>query len=99
MKREPKLFRCVAERNLGIRGANGRQVNPFHIRDIFDPNLTMQVEKRTWDCLKATSERALRKWFDEAVQQNIQGLRGFRLVEVTEIEGLTQCDMHEDESC
>lgn len=80
-----KTFRAVAEKSHGIIGNNsGRQVNPFHIRDIFDPNLRIRVERRTWDAIPATSERAARRLFAEACAE-VADMRGFKLVSLTEV--------------
>lgn len=80
-----KTFRAVAEKSHGIvHSRTGRQVNPFHIRNIFDPSLKMNVERRTWDCIPATSERAARRLFDEA-RASSTDLRGFKLVSLVEV--------------
>ncbi len=81
-----KTFRAVAEKSHGIRSSRGegRLINPFHIRDIFDPNLKVQVERRTWDSIEATSERAARRLFDEACASSAD-MRGFKLVSLVEI--------------
>jgi hypothetical protein len=79
-----KTFRVVAEKSHGIVGSGGRHVNPFHIRNIFDPNLTVRVERRTWDAIQATSERAARRLFDEACKSSAD-MRGFKLVSLVEV--------------
>lgn len=79
-----KTFRAVAEKSHGIKGANGRLVNPFHVRNIFDPNLKLTLERRTWDSIQATSERAARQLFDEACKTSTD-MRGFKLVSLVEV--------------
>jgi len=80
-----KTFRAVAEKSHGIRSARyGRSLNPFHIRNIFDPDLKIEVERRTWDSIPATSERAARRLFDEACKTSAD-MRGFKLVSLVEV--------------
>jgi hypothetical protein len=79
-----RTFRVVAEKSHGIIGNSGRTLNPFHIRNVFDPNLTIRVERRTWDRIPATSERAARRLFDEACAAN-GDMRGFKLVSLVEV--------------
>lgn len=80
-----KHFRAVAEKSHGIkRGYSERPVNPFHIRDIFDPNLKITVERRTWADIPATSERAARALFAEAVAK-VPDMAGFKLTSLVEI--------------
>lgn len=80
-----KTFRAVAEKSLGIPSAVfGRSLNPFHIRNLFDPDLKIRVVQRTWDSIPATSERAARRLFDEACQTSAD-MRGFKLVSLTEV--------------
>lgn len=80
-----KRFKVVAEKSHGIRNAQGHQINPFRIRDIFDPNLKMDVERRTWDALEAPSERAVRRFFAKACAENYDGLRGFTIASIEEV--------------
>lgn len=75
-------FKVIAEKSHGIRGANGRPVNPFLIRNIFDPDLRCTVERRTWDEIEAQSEKELRRLFDEAGSATA----GFRLVHIERID-------------
>lgn len=80
-----KTFRAVAEKSHGIRSSrSGAPINPFHIRNIFDPNLKIQVERRTWDSIPATSERAARLLFEEACESSAD-MRGFKLVSLVEV--------------
>jgi hypothetical protein len=80
-----KTFRAVAEKSHGIvHSRTGRHVNPFHIRNVFDPNLKLNIERRTWDSIEATSERAARKLFAEACESSAD-MRGFRLVSLVEV--------------
>lgn len=93
-----KTFRAVAEKSHGIKGAGGRSVNPFHI-NIFDPNLKITVERRTWDSIPATSERAARRLFDEA-RKTSADMRGFNLVSLVEVKPTpTTCGYCSYEEC
>lgn len=72
----------VAERSHGIfRGEGGRPLNPFLIRNIFEPGLRVHTERRTWATIEATSEKALLELFAEYVA-TVPDARGFQIVTV-----------------
>lgn len=77
-------FTVVAERSAGIVNRHGQQVNPFLIRDIFDPGLRQRTERRTWEHLDAKNESQIRRWFEAAVAENVKDLRGFVIVQIIE---------------
>lgn len=92
MGAKTKTFCAVAERSHGIkRGYGERPVNPFLVRDVFDPGLRHRVERRTWSDIPATNEKAARALFERACAASAD-LKGFRLVSIVEVRPpLTSC--------
>lgn len=75
-------FTVVAERSAGLFRGGERICNPLLIRDIFDPSLRTRTERRTWTGLEANNELAVRRFFADAVRENICDLRGFVIVTI-----------------
>lgn len=74
------LFRVELERIAG-----GQKIrNPFAIRDIWAMPPVRKII-RTWD-VKARSAKAVRKLLDEAFEQKLPNVQGFRLRSIARVE-------------
>jgi len=78
-------FKVVIERNRGIHGVNERLLNPFRPINIFDPNLKMRVERRTWPELEAKNEAAVRAFFKKAQAEGHESVVGFTIASIEKL--------------
>ncbi len=85
-------YKIVASRSLGIRRKNdyaGPAINPFLIRNVFDPSLVSRREIRTWDNIECESEKEAREMFEEA-RQKTESLTAFQIDSIERVAAIKE---------
>jgi len=77
-------FKVLLEQPKGIFGHNDRSLNPFLIRDIFNPHLRSVTAIREF-VFDADSEDDVLRLYNEAQKQGIPNVQGFRIRSIEQI--------------
>lgn len=76
------MYRVTLRSDTPVRRSDGREINPFRIRDIF--GVRAMRNYRIWE-FEAADEAEVRRLYDEAKREDLPNVRGYSLASIEKL--------------